>query len=203
MWSQQAYLKASNTDAGDDFGTSVAVSADTVVVGAFTEASASKVVDNGEDDNSAPFAGAAYVFARQGSTWSQQGYLKASNTDANDYFGLAVAVWGDTAVVTSNQEMSSATGIDGDQTINTLAQAGAAYVFQRSQIQLSQKYRWSPVNYVKASNTDMYDAFGSSVSLWGDTCVIGARSEASAATGIDGDQSDNSAPVAGAVYVFR
>ena len=79
---QQAYLKASNTDAGDGFGESVAVSGDTVVVGASGEASNAKGVNGDQNDNSALYAGAAYVFVRNGTTWSQQAYLKASNTDA-------------------------------------------------------------------------------------------------------------------------
>ena len=82
--SQDAYLKASNTEAGDWFGYAVAVDGDTVVVGA--EGKSTK-------------SGAAYVFTRSGTTWSQQAYLKASNTEAYDWFGCAVAVSGDTVVV--------------------------------------------------------------------------------------------------------
>ena len=79
-WSQQAYLKASNTEDGDQFGYSVAVSGDTVVVGAIEDSSATGV--NGDQtDNNARSSGAAYVFVRSGTTWSQQAYLKASNTD--------------------------------------------------------------------------------------------------------------------------
>ena len=56
-------------------------------------------VNGDEMDNSALIAGAAYVFVRNGSTWSQQAYLKASNTDENDNFGRSVAISGDTIVV--------------------------------------------------------------------------------------------------------
>ena len=99
MWSQQAYLKASNTEAGDNFGYAVAVDGDTVVVGAVGESSNATGVNGDQTNNSAPAAGAAYVFTRTGGAWSQQAYLKASNTGANDYFGYAVAVDGDTVVV--------------------------------------------------------------------------------------------------------
>ena len=81
---QQAYLKASNTDIGDEFGYSVAVSGDTAVVGAPEEASNATGVNGNQGDNSANEAGAAYVFVRSGGIWSQQAYLKASNTTPND-----------------------------------------------------------------------------------------------------------------------
>ena len=73
---QQAYLKACNTGAGDHFGYSVAVSGDTVVVGAPDEDSSTTGV-NSTPNESASDAGAAYVFVRSGTTWSQQAYLKA------------------------------------------------------------------------------------------------------------------------------
>ncbi len=104
-WSQQAYLKASNTGAGDRFGGSVSVSGDTVVVGAYLEDSSTTGV-NSTPNNSATDSGAAYVFVRGGTTWSQQAYLKASNTGANDYFGNSVAVSGDTVVVGAPYEDS-------------------------------------------------------------------------------------------------
>ncbi|MCX6885338.1 MAG: FG-GAP repeat protein [Verrucomicrobia bacterium] len=76
-WSQQAYLKASNTDAVDNFGRGVAVSGDTVVVGASGEDSSTTGV-NSTQNNMGTGSGAAYVFVRSGTTWSQQAYLKAS-----------------------------------------------------------------------------------------------------------------------------
>ncbi len=63
VWAQQAYLKASNTDAGDRFGASVAVSGDRVVVGADGEASAATGVNSDQADNNAAGAGAAYVLS--------------------------------------------------------------------------------------------------------------------------------------------
>ena len=62
---------------------------------------------------------------------SQQAYLKASNTGADDWFGWSVAVSGDTVVVGAESEDSSATGVDGNQADNSAAEAGAAYVFVR------------------------------------------------------------------------
>jgi hypothetical protein len=128
-WAQQAYLKASTTGANDLFGYSVAVSGDTVVVGAYQEDSNATGVNGNQADNSATDAGAAYVFVRSGATWAQQAYLKASNTGATDFFGYNVAVSGNTVVVGAHQEASNATGVNGEQADNSAANAGAAYVF--------------------------------------------------------------------------
>ena len=70
--SQQAYLKASITGRSDSFGFSVAISNDTVVVGAENEDSAATGVNGDQNDNSAVNSGAAYVFVRSGTTWTQQ-----------------------------------------------------------------------------------------------------------------------------------
>jgi trimeric autotransporter adhesin len=202
---QQTYLKASNTDAGDEFGLSVAISGDTVVVGAHREQSAATGVNGNQADNSAVDSGAAYVFVRSGGTWSQEAYLKASNTDATDNFGSSVAISGDTVVTGAAGEASVATGVNGNQADNTAAYAGAAYVFARS------GRTWSQQAYLKASNTDAGDGFGSGnngyfsgscVSVSGDTVVVGAPYESSATTGVDGNQADNAAAGAGAAYVF-
>jgi trimeric autotransporter adhesin len=195
-WSQQAYLKASNSEASDRFGFSVAASGDTVVVGSDSEDSSATGVNGAQDSNGASRSGAAYVFVRNGTSWTQQAYLKASNTGQNDRFGNAVSVWGDTVVVAAEGESSSATGVDGDQASNAAAFSGAAYVFVRSGT------GWSQQAYLKASNTETNDSFGRSSSLSGDTLVLGAYDEGSSATGVNGDQSDDSLVVAGAAYLF-
>jgi hypothetical protein len=202
-WSQQAYVKASNTDAGDNFGLHLALSGDgsTLAVGARGEASASSGIGGIQTDNSAQFAGAAYVFGRSGTVWTQQAYLKASNAQALDRFGRSVALNADGSVllVGAVDESSAATGIDGDQANNGALFAGAAYQFVRS------AGLWTQVRYIKASNTAASDFFGWSLALSSDasTLAVGAPDEDSAATGIGGDQADNSAASAGAVYVFR
>ena len=197
-WSQQAYLKASNTEGNDQFGHSVAISGDTIVVGAVDEDSNATGVNGNQSNNSAENSGAAYVFTRSGMQWSQQAYLKASNTGTGDDFGYSVAISGDTLVVGANGEASNATGANGDQSNNSVSEAGAAYVFTRSGTQ------WSQQAYLKASNSSISDRprFGGSVALSGDTLAIAAQEEDSNATGINGDQNNNSAISAGAVYVF-
>jgi len=196
-WSQQAYLKASNTGAGDNFGWSVAISGDTVVVGAPWEDSSATGVNGNGDGNSATNAGAAYVFGRSGGVWSQQAYLKASNTGMGDFFGASVAVAGEAVVVGAPYEDSSATGVNGDGGDDSASLAGAAYVFLRS------RGVWRQQAYLKASNTGAGDSFGVSVATSGGTVVVGAYYEASSATGVNGDGSDNSASNAGAAYVFK
>jgi carbonic anhydrase/acetyltransferase-like protein (isoleucine patch superfamily) len=195
-WSQQAYLKASNTGASDQFGRSVALSGDTLAVGAYGEDSDATGVNGDQGSNAAFASGAVYVFTRSGGAWSQQAYLKASNTGVNDFFGWSVALSGDTLAVGAHQEASAATDVNGDQSSNAAENSGAVYVFTRS------GGAWSQQAYLKASNTDATDYFGFSVALSGDTLAVGARSEGSAATGVNGDQSSNAALNSGAVYVF-
>jgi hypothetical protein len=129
-WTQQAHLKASNTEAGDQFGTNIAISGDTLVVGASIEGSNATGVNGNQADNSASFSGAAYVFVRSGTSWSQQAYLKASNNEAGDQFGSSVALSGDTLVVGTQGEDSNAVGVNGNQADNSASFSGAVYVFR-------------------------------------------------------------------------
>ena len=202
VWSQQAYVKASNTQANDLFGYTVTLSADgnTMAVGAMTEDSSATGVNGNQADNSAIEGGAVYIFSRVAGAWSQQAYVKASNTEANDNFGRAVALSGDgdTLVVSATAEASNATGINGDQSNNLASFSGAAYVFVRS------SGAWSQQAYIKASNAGVFDRFGNAVALSsdGNMLLIGAPDEASSATGINGNQADNAASASGAAYLF-
>ena len=197
-WVQQAYIKASNTGAGDEFGTSVALDGDTLVVGAYREDSNGTGVNSAaEADNSVSDSGAVYVFTRTGTAWTQQAYIKASNTDVNDQFGFSVAVSNDTLAVGALVEDSNATGIGGDQTNNNASGSGAIYVFART------GNIWAQQAYIKAFNTGASDQFGISVSIHGDTLAVGANREDSTGSGINsGVEGDNSAPDSGAAYVF-
>ncbi len=207
-WSPPAFVKASNPGAGDQFGFSVALSGDgnTLAVSATGEDSAltdvrTGIVDETTAGNAAPGAGAVYVFTLIAGTWSQQAYVKASNTGAGDQFGFSVALSSDgvTLAVGAIGEDSSAIGIDGSQTDSAATtNAGAVYVFTFNGT------TWPQQAYIKASNTGAVDLFGGSVSLSGDGNIlaVGAIGESSAATGIGGNQADNAAANAGAVYVF-
>ncbi|TGM43079.1 hypothetical protein EHQ75_02480 [Leptospira levettii] len=205
-WVQQAYIKPPNAEANDQFGISLSISGDTIVVGAFNEASNQTTITNGTSasaNNSAAFAGAAYVFQRSGTSWAQQAYLKASNIEANDRFGTSVSISGDTIVVGSGFEDSNQTTITNGATAstdNTASASGAAYVYRRT------GSTWAEEAYLKAPNADANDQFGNAVAIDGDTIVVGAFSEASNQTAITNGttvSSDNSATLAGAAYVFQ
>jgi hypothetical protein len=205
-WVQQAYVKASNTKAGNLFGDDVALNFDgsVLVVGATVESSRGKGV-NGDQDQSTPTTqqigtGAAYVFRRSGTTWTQHAYLKASNAGGAQFFGhsvsvnlegtiIAVGAWGDN---------SGARVVNGDQTGVAAPGSGAAYVF------VGNANGWTQQAYIKASNADAGDELGLKVKLSGrgDVLAVSAVREASGAGGVNGNQADNSLPMAGAVYVF-
>ncbi|WP_437953693.1 cadherin-like beta sandwich domain-containing protein [Sorangium sp. So ce296] len=196
-WAQQAYLKASNTGAGDAFGTSVAISGDTIAVGAIGEASAATGVNGAQADNGAPGSGAVYVFARAGTTWAQQAYLKASNTGAGDMFGASVSISAHALAVGATGEASAATGANGAQADDSAPGSGAVYVFTRSGTS------WSQHTYLKASNAESGDAFGASVSIDNDFLAVGAPGEDSSSAAWGWLESDNGAPGSGAAYLFE
>jgi FG-GAP repeat len=202
VWFQQAYIKASNTGAWDQFGFAVALSGDgdTLAVGANLEDSAARGIDAEGTDDSAENSGAVYVFVRKGDTWTQQAYIKASNVDAEDQFGYSLALdqHGTTLAVGADGEASGATGVDADQADNTAELTGAVYVFTR------RGGTWSQQSYIKAANAEQGDLFGFCVALAsdGNRLAICGYDEDGGSKGIGGDASDNSANGSGAAYVF-
>ncbi|HYF65653.1 MAG TPA: FG-GAP repeat protein [Herpetosiphonaceae bacterium] len=151
LWTQQAYLKASNIGVQHMFGYSVDIDGDTIVVGAL-------------GDDSTVAGGAAYVFTRTGGVWSQQGYLKASNAEYGDQFGFRVAIDDGVVVVSAIGERSNGSGPDD----NSVMSAGAVYTFERS------NGAWSQREYLKspyaASTTQ--GGFGGSTAIDDGTLVI-------------------------------
>jgi len=204
-WRQQAYLKSPIAEGNDSWGMSIALSADgnTLALGSADEdclatgVNPTGCVDDRESDTS---AGAVSVFARLGSTWTQQGYLKASNTGAGDWFGLRVVLSGDgnTLATSAIYEASAGRGIGSRQDDDSAPESGAVYLFTRA------GGAWKQEAYVKASNADAYDQFGGALAMTRDgrMLVVGARGEDSAATGVNGDQANNSVDESGAAYVF-
>ena len=180
-WKQQAYLKASNTHKGYQFGNALSLSDDgnTLAVGSTGEASSDTGVNGNQADTSMDEAGAVYVFTRSGATWSQQAYVKASNTgtpDVGNQFGYSVALSGDgnNLAVGSTSEPSAANGVNGDQKNTAAPDSGAAYVFTRS------GSRWTQQAYVKPWNTTVRgQLFGYSIGLStdGSTMAVGAFDE--------------------------
>ena len=165
---EDVYLKASNAEAQDQFGVAIAISGDTLVVGAPGERSLATEINGDESDNGGPSTGAAYVFVRSGSTWIQQAYLKASNAEATDHFGGSVTISGDTIAVGASSENGGVPGVNVDEADNSKSRAGAVYVFVRN------GSTWSQQAYVKASNPDVDDFFGEAVALDGDRLLVGA-----------------------------
>jgi len=198
-WTQDAYLKASAPDGGDSFGEVVSVSDETLLVGAPGEDGGEGGVDGDEGNDEASFAGAAFVFELEGTQWRQTAYLKAANVDADDRFGAAVAIEGDTAVVGALGEDSASTGLNGNALDNSAETAGAAYIFSRQ----AATRTWSQTAYVKASNTADSEAFGASVAVGPGIVAVAATQEDSQAVGVNGDEADDEAPEAGALYLFE
>jgi hypothetical protein len=159
VWSQQQKLTATDAAAGDQFGISVSVSSDAIVVGAY-------------GDNS--HTGAAYVFVRNGPIWGQQQKLTISDANTNDMFGYAVVIDANTLIIGARNNNHS--GLD---------DAGSAYIFTRTgQI-------WSQQAVLFASDASIADHFGFSVAIDGNWAVIGAY-----------ECDINGVPDAGAAYVF-
>lgn len=178
-WAQQTALTASNTQGDDRFGTALALTANgsILAVGAIGEDSDG----SGPTNNAAPDAGAAYVFTRAGPVWTQQAYIKASNTQEDDLFGgaLALNAAGTTLAIGATGEASASTGINGDQNNNTAGGAGAVYIFTGNGV------TWTQSAYIKAPNAEAIDSFGAAVALStdGNTLAVGAPQEDGTATG--------------------
>jgi hypothetical protein len=159
-WTQQAKLLASDGAADDLFGNSVSLSGDTALIGAW-----------GDDDNGGS-SGSAYVFIRTGTTWTQQAKLLALDGAMGDWFGMFVSLSGDTALIGAYYDDDN--GVD----------SGSAYVFTRTGT------TWTQQAKLLASDGAVADQFGCSVSLDGDTALIGANCD-----------NDNGA-YSGSAYVF-
>jgi FG-GAP repeat len=214
-WAQQAYVKASNARQGANFGAVVGLSADgnTMTVSSHFESSASKGVNGDQNDESIPQAGAVYVFSRTGTTWTQQAYLKASNTGRapvagvaedwgdGDQFGFSVAISGDgnTVAVGAISEDGRASSINNApfEADDSAASSGAVYVFARTGT------AWSQQAYVKSANSRAGQLFGYGVglSMDGNTMAVSGYDEGGSGRAPNAipDQLRNGS---GAIYVF-
>jgi hypothetical protein len=196
-WSQQAYVKASNTGAGDKFGVRVGLSGDgnTLVVGAANEDSSTKGVDTTPDDL-APDAGAVYVYRRSGATWGFPAYLKASNAAGGDTFGehFALSLDGLTLAISSKRQASAAPGINPAPS-GAADNSGAAYVF------VNRGGVWNEQVYLKSEAPDADDYFGEDLAISGDGNVL-VVSSVFDDSGRPDDPSNNDTMDSGAAYVF-
>jgi FG-GAP repeat len=180
-WKQQAYLKASNAGEGYQFGNALSLTNDgnLLAVGSIGEASSATGINGNQNDSSMAGAGAVYIFARDGANWSQQAYVKSSNTGGpvvGYQFGYSVSLSSDggTLAVGQTSDPSNATGINGDQKNTSVPDSGAVFVFNRN------GSAWSQQAYVKPWNTTQRGVlFGYSVGLsgTGDTLAVGTYDE--------------------------
>ena len=161
-WVQEQKLTASDKAASDRFGVSVSLDGDRALIGAYW------------DDNGQANTGSAYVFKRTGNTWVQEQKLTASDRGTYDQFGISVSLGGDTALIGANQNDHGGS-----------ANAGSAYVFKRT------GSTWVQEQKLTASDKAFNDQFGISVSLSGDTALIGAYRD------------DDGGSSAGSAYVFK
>ncbi|HFQ93726.1 MAG TPA: hypothetical protein ENK32_06935 [Anaerolineae bacterium] len=160
VWTQQAKLTAGDAGGNDWFGYAAALSGDTAAVGAPRE------------DGAANNAGSVYVFTRSGNTWTQQAKLTAGDAGSGDQFGSAVSLDNGTLLAGARYEDEKG------------GNAGAAYVFSGSGVS------WSQQAKLTAADGAAGDMLGYSVSVDGNTALVGAISQ------------DAGAADTGAAYVF-
>ena len=228
VWQFDAYLKASNADPNDRFGSSLAISGDghSIVIGAPNEACGFPGINaSAGSNNFKPGSGAAYVFNDNTGSWLEEAYIKNSildNFDLLGYSSVAINENGNVIAIGSYGEDSLRRGILNEpSTNNDLANAGAVLIFQKLQ------GNWIQTKMLKASNPLFNNNLsfaennlgtlipGSgvvfvqltsnniSMSTLGDTIIVGSLYEDSNATGIQGDQDNTAAPNSGAVYLYK
>mgnify|MGYP001212172590 CR=1 FL=1 len=208
-WTQTGYLKGSRSQRNDALGYAVAISDDgRTIAGGTAEESclngginpSNCDIDTFPESLAAGSAGAAYVWVRNGDRWVEQAFIKAAHPDLEDWFAVRLALSGDgnALLVGAPMEDSVARGVNGREDDESAGDSGAAFLFTRSGA------AWSQRAYLKASNADEFDEFGSSVAISGDgrTMVVGARMESGGARTVNGNQNDNDAGQSGAAYLF-
>jgi len=153
--SRVAKILASDGNAGDEFGFSVAISGDLAIIG------------SPKDDDTATDSGAAYIFSRNtggADGWGQVAKLNPADLETLDNFGFVVAISGDTAVV----------GSIGDDEAGAFSNSGSAYIFERNH---GGPDNWGEVAKIIPSDGQADDHFGRSVAISGDTVVIGSADD--------------------------
>ncbi|MGB5713610.1 MAG: FG-GAP repeat protein, partial [Waterburya sp.] len=148
-WTEKAKIQASDKQASDNFGYSVSISDNFALVGAYGE------------DTGGSSAGAAYIFERDSNgNWSEKAKIQASDKQASDCFGNAVAISSNIAIVGAWKEDTGGSN------------AGAAYIFERDS-----SGNWSETKQLFASNAEADDRFGRSVAISGNIAIVGADNE--------------------------
>ena len=174
-WNETQVLRASDAETDDQFGYSLSMVGNTLLVGANRE--------DGGPGSPAAQAGAAYVFERvAGGAWTETQVLRASDRQGNDRFGCSVALGAGTLAVGARREDGGA----GDPA----SDSGALYLFAQDA-----SGTWNELEVVRASDAQLGDQFGHSLAASGNTFVVGALAE-------DGGPGDPT-PDRGATYVLE
>ncbi len=180
-WNQAQKIVASDRTLKDNFGCSVSISGNYIIVGANDED------HNVTGGNYISKSGSAYIFERNISgNWIQAQKIVASDRALDDEFGIAVSISGDYAIVGAWKEDENATGG------STMYYAGSAYIFARGT-----SGNWSQTQKTVASDRAINDYFGSSVSISGNNTIVGAKWENEDAFG------GNSIAAAGSAYLYK
>lgn len=180
-WSQVQKIVADDRAAADLFGSSVAISGNSAIVGSYQED------ENPSGGNTINNAGSAYIFERDGNgIWVQKQKIIASDRTISDRFGISVSISGASAIVGSYLQDFDETGG------NYRSNAGAAYIFERDG-----NNNWIQTKKITAPDRDANDYFGESVNINGNYLIVGAQNEATDAQG------GNSITSAGAAYIFK
>jgi len=178
-WSEVQKIVASDRGAGDVFGSSVAISGDHAIVGAYGDK------DDATGGNSLSYAGSAYIFENSTGVWLETQKIVPSEREADDEFGISVAISGDYAIVGAYQEDEDTAGG------NTISDAGSAYVFKKN------TGSWTEVQKIIALDRGEEDNFGCAVAISGDYALVGAYNEDEDASG------GNTVSSAGSAYIFK
>ncbi len=208
IWTQEAYIKPSFPDANDNFGWSVSIHEDTLVIGAYSEDSNQSTISHssemGSSNNTLTDSGAAYVYKRTGSNWQPEAFIKASNASSNSNFGSSVAVSGDTIVISAHAEDGNGSTVVNSATAPSASgstNSGAAYIYKRS------NGIWQQEAYIKAPNRVSGDAFGRNVNLDGNQLVVCANQNSSSSTIINDDPTtlptDTGSTDSGSCYIYN
>ncbi len=176
-WTETAKLVASNRSTYDEFGHSVSISGDQAIVGAYRESTAS--------GSAYSQAGVAYIFKKGTNGWSQTARLIASDHSSTDLFGYSVCIEGTRAIVGARLEDHNTIGF------GYRFSAGSAYIFDYD------GSSWSETAKLVASDRDVDDEFGTSVSISGDRAIVGAPLEDEDVSG------GNTQAEAGSAYIFK
>lgn len=205
-WTQIQVLDSPYPDSETRFAGALALEGNLLAVGVPMDGSSASGIGGDSTSKNAVRSGAAWIYENVDGTWTQDAYVKASNTHARAEFGAAIAISSGRILVGSPGEKSRGVGVNGDQSPDLIQSPdfGAAYVFAKSD-----SVDWQQQVYLKApdrnhqANTFINDRFGGSLAISGNVILIGAEGDDNPTRGINGDLAGVGASASGAAHLFR